>query len=106
VKELCQYYHHPDYPHPDCDKKTQFKRGTSDQLQQRTGVGFDNSHKSSVVELFDWSSEEESRLGSHSLGKGQGGTLIDTSSNTAAACLRASMPWLSCRKTASPRTQL
>jgi hypothetical protein len=51
------YYHHS-Y----CDKQTQFKRGTFDQLQQRIGVGFDNSHKSSVVELFDWSPEEEVHL--------------------------------------------
>jgi hypothetical protein len=51
------------YPHPGCDKQTQFKRGTCDQLQQRIGVGFDNSHKSSVVELFEWSPEEEAHLG-------------------------------------------
>jgi hypothetical protein len=34
------------------------------QLQQRTGVGFDKSHKSSVVALFDWSPKEEPHLGS------------------------------------------
>jgi hypothetical protein len=60
------YYHHS-Y----CDKQTQFKRATLDQHQQRIGVGFDNSHKSSLVELFDWSPEEEAHLGNLSLGKGR-----------------------------------
>jgi hypothetical protein len=65
------------YPHPGCDKKTEFKRGTFDQLQQRIAVGFDKNQKSSVVDLFDWTPEEESHLGNLSLGQEQGGTLID-----------------------------
>jgi hypothetical protein len=67
----------PYYPRPGCDKKTQFKRGTFDQLQQRIGVGFDKNQKSSVVDLFDWTPEEESHHSNLSLGKEQGGTLTD-----------------------------